>query len=176
MTATTLPHRDQPNQDNHDLPPGDDDFTPPPRRRRSRSRLLTPLTGGVLAVLIAALGFLGGVEVQKATGTSSTSGAGSAPLSAAGQGGLPDFAGGGNSGGANSGTRGTVSYVKHGVIYLKDSDGNTLKVKVSDGTDVTRTAATTAAKVRPGDTVVVQGKTSGSTVTATNVTATATND
>ena len=115
----------------------------------------------------------GGVQVQKHSGSSS-SGAPSGAPSFAGGGAPPDFAGGAPGGPqAGGGTQGTVSYVKDGVIYVKDADGNTVKVKVSDSTDVTRTAGTTAGQVHPGDTVTIQGKTSGSTIKATSVTAVA---
>ncbi len=172
MSTRTIPTR-PPSADGGDPPwrDGDDgDFTPPPRR--PRRRLVTPLTGALVAVLIAALGFLAGVEVQKSSGSSATAAAGTRPTFA----GAPPsgaFPGGGQAGG--QGTTGTVSSIKGGVLYVKDSDGTTLEVKVSDSTKVTRTAATTAGKVHPGDTVTVQGKTSGATVTATSVTATASN-
>jgi hypothetical protein len=175
MTKTFSNHK--PPADDQETTWPEDDFTPPaPRPRR---RLLTPLTGALAAVLLVALGFIGGVEVQKHSGGSASTGAPAAargfPSFAGGQGGPPaGFSPGGGAGG--NATQGTVSYVKHGVIYLKDSDGNTLKVKVSTGTDVTRTAKTAAAKVHPGDTIVVQGKTSGATITATSVTATANSD
>ena len=165
MSTRTLPPRAP-------SPPAND-FSPPPRR--PRRRLVTPVTGVLAAVLVLALGFLGGVEVQKHSGSSSSAAAGGPPSLAGGQGG--GSAGGGPPGmtGAptGSGTQGTVSYVKHGVIYVKDGDGATIKVKVADGTDVTRTASTGAARVHPGDSVTVQGKASGATVTATSVTATA---
>ena len=58
------------------------------------------------------------------------------------------------------------------MLYVKDSDGNTVKVKLKASSDVTRTASTDADAIHPGDAVVVQGRTAASgTVTATTVTA-----
>ena len=41
--------------------------------RRPRRKLATPLTATLAAVLIAALGFIGGVQVQKSSADSSSS-------------------------------------------------------------------------------------------------------
>jgi hypothetical protein len=177
-TRTLAKHSDPPSDDWSD--DDDGDFTPPPRR--PRRRLVTPVTAALAGVLIAALGFLAGVEVQKHSGSSSASSGtpsglptfargGNFPGGGAAPGGAPGFGGGGQQG--DNGTQGTVSYVKNGLLYVKDSNGNTVKVKVSDGTDVTRTAAAAAGQVHPGDTVIVQGKKAGSTITATSVTAVA---
>jgi hypothetical protein len=182
LSTRAIPAHAEPPTNGRPSEPDDDggDFTPP--SRRPRRRLVTPVTGGLAAVLVAALGFLGGVEVEKHSGSSSGAPTGVPSFAADGglpgggaPGGAPGFAGGGGANGQQGagGTQGTVSYVKKGVIYVKDSDGNTVKVKVSDSTEVTRTAATTAGQVHPGDTVTVQGKASGSTITATSVTAVA---
>src|SRR3954453_23877276 len=50
----------------------EDEAEIPPRPRR---RLVTPLTGALSAVVVAGLGFIGGVEVQKHHATSPTASA-----------------------------------------------------------------------------------------------------
>ncbi|WP_028068056.1 hypothetical protein [Solirubrobacter soli] len=140
-----------------------------PAPRRPRRRAFTPVTGGLAAVILAAGGFIGGVQLQKSQATTST------PSFPGGQ--LPaGIQGGGPPGGAatsDAATTGTVEYTKGNVLYVKDSDGNTIKVKLKSSSDVTRTAAADGDAVEPGDNVVVQGETNANgTVTASAVTAT----
>jgi hypothetical protein len=137
--------------------------------RRPRRKLATPLTATLAAVLIAALGFIGGVQVQK----SSASGTG-ARGSAAGF----SRAGGFTPGGAGSSdaTVGTVANVNGKTLYVTDSSGATVRVKTTSNSKVSRTAVSKVGEVHPGDTVIVQGtKSSSGTVKATSVTATAKN-
>jgi hypothetical protein len=136
---------------------------------RPRRRLLTPVTGGLIAVVLVALGFTGGVLVQKSTAGTATPAATGARPSFAGRGGLP----GGGGGGAQP-TAGQVSS-KHGrTLYGKDSDGTTVRVRIRANAKVSRTASASANAIHPGDTVIVQGaKGANGTVKATSVTATA---
>jgi hypothetical protein len=148
--------------------PDDEPVWAPPSRR-ARRRGLTPVTGGLAAIIVAAGGFVGGVQLQKHQTTGAT------PARA---GGFPagGFPAGGPQGapGGDAATTGTVEYTKGSVLYVKDSDGNTIKVTVKSSSDVTRTASTDSKHVQPGDSVVVQGAASANgTVTATAVTATA---
>ncbi len=135
--------------------------------RRPRRKLATPLTAALAAVLIAALGFIGGVQVQKSSADAA-----------------PPAAGGFSRGGAgfapqqqqSGATVGTVANVDGKTLYVTDSSGNTIRVKTSSGSKVTRTAVSKVGAVHPGDTVIVQGeKSSSGTVKATSVTATAKN-
>ncbi len=128
---------------------------------RPRNRLLAPLPLALIAVLIAACGFLGGVLVQK--GSEGGGSAASLP------GGLPAGFPGGNSSAAVSGT---VSSVDGRTIYVKDSEGNTVAVRVEDGSKVSRNSNVSVKKLHPGDSVVVQGAKHGSTVKASSVSAT----
>jgi hypothetical protein len=149
---------------------GDDDAIPP----RPRGRLLRPVPLALIAVVIAAAGFLGGVEAQK--GSASGSGSGGFP----GGGNLPSFAKGAAAatseaaagGGSEAATSGTVTSVEGHTIYVKESDGTTVAVKVGDGATVTRDSNVSAKKVHPGDTVTVEGSKHGSTVRASSVAAT----
>jgi hypothetical protein len=147
---------------------GDDDVIPP----RPRGRLLRPLPLALIALIIAAAGFLGGIEAQK--GSESGSGGAAGP----GGGGLPNFAALKESAGATTGgasasasTNGTVTSVEGRTIYVKESDGTTVAVKVGDGATVTRDSNVATKKIHPGDTVVVQGSKKGSTVTASSIAA-----
>jgi hypothetical protein len=137
---------------------------------RPRRRLVTPLAVALATALVAAGGFVGGVEVQKGQGTAAASPAGGA---ATGQGQGRNGGAFGRAGGdaGASPTIGTVAN-KHGsTLYVTDSSGNTVRVKTSKA-KVTRTASTSAGAVHPGDTVVVQGTKAGDgTVTASQVTA-----
>lgn len=148
---------------------GDDDAIPP----RPRGRLLRPLPLALIALIIAAAGFLGGIEAQK--GSEGVSGGVADP----GGGGLPNFAAlketaGATTAGASASasTNGTVTSVEGHTIYVKESDGTTVAVKVGDGATATRDSDIAAKKIHPGDTVTVEGSKHGSTVRASSVSAT----
>jgi hypothetical protein len=129
--------------------------------RRPRTKLATPVTAGLAAIILAAAGFVGGVQVQKGQATTATA----SPARAFPSGGGPPAA-------AGDATTGTVSYVKGDTLYVKEADGSTVEVKASDA-KVSRTASGDAGQVQPGDSVVVQGQADAKgTVTASAVTAT----
>ena len=134
--------------------------------RRPRRKLVTPLTATLAAVLIAALGFIGGVQVQKSSADAPSGGGGG-------------FARGGGfspTGGSSDATVGTVANVDGKTLYVTDSSGATIRVKTTSNSKIARTAVAKVGAVHPGDTVVVQGaKASSGTVKATSVTATAKN-
>ena len=137
----------------------------PPRPRR---KLLTPLTGSLLAVLLLAGGFIGGVLVEKGqTSSAGAGGGGAARLLAAAR------AGSGAQGGFQGGsapTFGQVTTVQGHTLYVTTAQGNTVKVKVPTGASVTRTVNGSVKNVHPGETVVVQGtKASDGSVTASSV-------
>lgn len=134
--------------------------------RRPRRKLVTPLTATLAAVLIAALGFIGGVQVQKSSADTPSRGGGG-------------FARGGGfspTGGSSDATVGTVANVDGKTLYVTDSSGATIRVKTTSNSKIARTAVAKVGAVHPGDTVIVQGtKESSGTVKATSVTATAKN-
>jgi hypothetical protein len=163
-----------------DWEPAIDDDAPPPRSRR---RLVTPLTVGLCGVLIAAAGFIAGVQVQKGSQTGSgngNAGGGGAAGLRAGFGGGGGGAAPGAAGTAGSGaqaqdapTFGTVANKKGATLYVKDADGTTLRVKTNAQSKVTRNAAASPKGIYPGDTVVVQGtKDKSGNLVATQITAT----
>jgi hypothetical protein len=128
---------------------------------RPRNRLLAPLSLVLIAVLIAAVGFLGGVLIQK--GSEGSGSAGGPPS------GLPAGFPGSGSGAAVSGT---VSSVDGSTIYVKDSEGSIVAARVEDGSKVSRDSNVGVKKIHPGDSVVVQGAKRGSTVKASSIAAT----
>lgn len=141
-------------------------------QRRGLSALLTPLRVGLLCLLIAAAGFIGGVLVQKGSEGSSSSnpfGSGDPP-------GLDPGAAGGEGfvAAIGGGTMGTVSTVDGGALYVTDAQGNTFKVLATGATKVTRSAETGPHQIHPGDTVLIQGqKRKNGTVKAQSISATA---
>jgi hypothetical protein len=167
----------------------------PPRPRR---RLFAPVPLALLAALLIACGFIGGVEVQKGQTSSSstaTAGAGAGAggfasrLAALGgarpgagtaagagstggsssTGGAGAFAGAAGSGGGV--TTGQVAYVSGNTLYVTTSEGNTVKVSAAAGAKVTKTVSTKAKSIHPGETVVVLGsKASNGSVSATSIT------
>ena len=161
-----------------DWEPAPEERALPPRRRR---RFVTPASAVLAALLIGALGFIGGVEVQKGqadSGAGTPSGAGAARAGLAG-GGAGAGAGAGRGGFAGPGgargnaTIGTVANKRGSTLYVKDSDGTTIRVKTTTHSKINRTASASAGAIHPGDTVVVQGtKSSSGTVTATQINAT----
>jgi hypothetical protein len=58
--------------------------------------------------------------------------------------------------------------VRGGTIYVTDSSGNTVKVKLSSSTRISKNLSVGRKSVRPGDTVVIQGvkNSSGAVVAA----------
>ena len=141
----------------------------PPRRRAG------VLTRVLLAVLVAAAGFLVGVRVQKAWGTSTGAAAGGSRPNMSGmfRGATPTPGATGMAdmfGGASAPTMGEVKLVDGTTIYVTDSQGNIIKVTTGPGTTFTKTSSASASDVRPGDTVVVQGQEQeDGTVAATRV-------
>lgn len=149
-----------------------------PLPARPRRRLVTPLSAGLVAVAIAAGGFIAGVEVQKSQQTStSAASTGAAPAFAQRAGGFPgggqNPGGGGTQSGPRGLTAGTVASKRGKGLYVKDSSGNTVRVRTTSSSKVTRTDEASVKGVHPGDTVIVQGSTGkDGTVTATRITAT----
>jgi hypothetical protein len=169
----------------------------PPRPRR---KLLSPIPVTLMALLLVALAFFAGVQVEK--GQSSSAGGGGLPsglaalkarfagaaggagslAAAAGAGaaggGLPGAGSSGASGGGLAGssgafgalTRGEVSYVSGNTLYVLTGEGNTVKVSAPAGTTVKKTVSTNVHSIHPGDTVVVQGSQAGGSVKASSIT------
>ena len=151
----------------------DDKLLSAPLPGRARTRVVTGAGVAFAAVTIGALGFLGGVHVQKAQGDPAAPGGGRF----AGM-----FPGAGAGGGQGQGTAqanattGEVASVDGSTFYVQDASGNTIRVRAGEQAKVSRNAVADAEEIHPGDTVVVTGRTASSgTVVATSVVATASN-
>jgi hypothetical protein len=140
--------------------------------RRPRRRLLgaggNPLALALLAVLLIACGFIGGVLVEKGESGSTGAGAGSGAAAFASR--LRALRGGSTSGSATATTgapsvsggftrptAGTVAYLAGSTLYVTNSEGNTVKVATSAATDVTKTVKSSVKAIHPGETVTVTG-------------------
>jgi hypothetical protein len=150
--------------------------------RRPRRRLLGvgghPAPLALIAVLLTACGFTGGVLVEKgqsSSGTSISASGFASRLAALGSG-----AGGGGSGfggssglggraaaggpsafvggaGARSPTIGQVSFISGDTLYVTDSEGDTVKVKASAASAISKTVKADVKGIHPGETVIVSG-------------------
>lgn len=127
----------------------------------------------------AATGTAGSGSSTTAGGSTGASGAAgtTGASGAAGTSGASGFAGrfgggfGGFAGLAGSSTVGTISSISGNTIYVAETSGNTVKVKLSSVTKFTKTVTVTKAKIYPGDSVVIAGPAGkNGTVTATSLT------
>jgi hypothetical protein len=155
---------------------GDELDEPEQLPRRPRQRLLTPIPVALIVALMTAAGFIGGVLVEKGEGSSSGSASsGSAGLSAlrsalgrggAARGGSSSAAGSSGAGTAGlpggsgvGATVGTVAFAGGSILYVTNSQGNTVKVTAAAGASVTKTVTATVKSIRPGETITVTGAT-----------------
>jgi hypothetical protein len=166
-----------------------EDFLPPPRQRLGKTTLV------LSAVVLLGGGVLVGIAVQKHHGTTARAtsrfgnfSARNASGSFPGGGSFPNFganAATNGTGTANSGTGstgtgstsasgvpaviGTIAKVTANTIVVKNFGGKEITVQLTDKTAVSN--ATPTSGLKAGETVTVQGTTSGGTVTATAVSA-----
>jgi hypothetical protein len=149
---------------------------------RPRRRLLTPATGGLIAALLIAAGFLAGVVIEKgqASTTSAAGGTGAAGAArfarlggagaAAGGAAGPSAAAGGSGGAGGGATVGQVAFIQGTTLYVTDTQGNTVKVTTTPGSTVTKSVKSTTKSIHPGETVVVTGTTgSGGVLSAESI-------
>ena len=122
-------------------------------RRRRHLPVITKVLG---ALLVVALAFVVGAEVQKHYGKTAAATGGTAAGAAAAfgraraAGGLPGFggaAGAAGFGAAASGTSGTVTLIKGSTLYITDSSGTTSIVKTSASSRVTKTVTSSVKNV-----------------------------
>lgn len=153
-----------------------------PLPRRPRRQFLNRKSAALVALITCAAGFYAGVRVEKGQVSGSSTAlrlpaatgaaAGATRPGAAGAsraGGFPGFAGGAGGGfaGANASV-GTVASVSGSTIVLTETSGNTVKVRLSPSTKITKNQSVSRHAVRPGDTIIVQGapNSKGTTVAA----------
>jgi hypothetical protein len=151
--------------------------------RRPRRRLLSPIPLALLAALLTAGGFIGGVLVEKGQSASTSSagagtglasrlaglrggGSGATAVGAAGGGGsgAAGAGGAGATGGGQRPTAGQVAYINGTTLYLTNAEGNTVKVTTSAGTSVNKTVKASVSGIHPGETVTVTGSSGASGV------------
>ena len=157
-----------------DDPDFDEDVEAAPRRG------VGWITRGLVAGILLALAFTGGVLIQKHHDAQTS--AGSLPAFS-GSGGFPGFnstPAGGSGDGGGSGSQGsssapavigTVVSVHGNRVIVRDLSGKKHVVETTDATTITRSTEITASKLTAGTTVVVVGTQSGDgTTSATAVT------
>jgi hypothetical protein len=151
--------------------------------RRPRRRLLSPASLALLAVLLTACGFIGGVLVEKHQASSGSSAGGAAAGAASrlaalrgggsGAGAAASPSGGASGGGAalpNRPVAGQVAYISGSSLYLTTSEGDTVKVMTSPGTSVTRSVKASLKGIHPGEAVTVTGTAaSGGAISAESI-------
>lgn len=129
----------------------------------------TSTTGFSAAAFAARAGARGGAGGASASGSPSGSATGTGRAGAAGAGGFGGF--GGFAGAGGGATVGTVKLVDGTTLYVQTSDGGITKVSTDPATTVRITKDGTLKDLAPGTTVVVVGTTgSDGTVTARTVT------
>jgi hypothetical protein len=145
---------------------------------RPRPSYLTPLTAALMALILGGVGFYVGIRVEKSN-AAGTAGGGAAPAFGRA---LSGAAGGGGTGrnsaagfpggfGGAGGIAGTVASIDGKTIYVKETGGNTIKVKLSSATSISKSETVSRRKLYPGDQVVVTGRTgTNGAVSATSVT------
>ena len=171
----------------------DDDSPLPPRR----PRVFTPVTWALAAGLLAVGGFALGAKVGRASAPKATASAAAAgfgqqraaagaPTTVAGRAatgttvagaaagtGRTGGTGTGGFGGAGGGTFGTVKLIDGTAVYIQDASGNVIKVTTSADSAISVTKRGTAADLKAGDTVIVQGATDDAgNIAATAITST----
>jgi hypothetical protein len=135
---------------------------------RPRRQFFNRWSALLLALLLGGIGFFVGVRVEKSQLSSSSAGSrlaaaasSAASTGAAGRTGAGRFAGGGGfgagAGAAGGASFGTVASVNGNTIYVTDTSGNTVKVKLSGATKITKSESVGKGKIYPGDTVVISG-------------------
>jgi hypothetical protein len=167
-------------------------------RRRLLGAGGNPIFLSLLGVLLVACGFIAGVLVEKGQGSSTSSagasaglasriaglrgaagtgtgasadagtGTGGANPSGAGRAGAGGFAGvfAGAGGGA---TAGQVAFIAGSTLYVTTAQGNTVKVRTSPASSVTKTVTASVKGIHPGETVLVTGTNSNGTISAESI-------
>jgi hypothetical protein len=151
--------------DSLDLPPDDLDEDVQFRTSLQKAKLTTPLTRGLLVLVIAGIGFLGGAIVQQHRQPSSNTGGLGLPaglrqgfpgaLTAPGATNAASTAAAGSS--STGGVSGTVKLVDGTTVYLSDVQGNIVKVRTDGSTKIRVNKDGTLADLGPTKTVTVQG-------------------
>jgi hypothetical protein len=124
-----------------------------------RRKKLPAITAALALAVAVAGGVVGGVEVQKHWGASTSAAATGRPAGFAGFAGRFGGGGGATAGGAAGApaATGTVTLIKGSTLYVTDASGNTVLVHTTATSKVDKTVAGTIKTVHPGDSVTVTG-------------------
>ncbi|HEV7524872.1 MAG TPA: hypothetical protein VGP92_07900 [Acidimicrobiia bacterium] len=141
-----------------------------------RRRMVTPMTRGLLVLVLAAGAFLGGVLVERSQAKSSPASAlaNGLPANIAARFGgrtASTVAGTGTAAaGASTPTFGTVKLVDGKNVYVTDAQGNVVKVATNSKTKISVSQDASVTKLKPSTSVIVQGTLgSDGTITATQI-------
>ena len=136
------------------------------------TKVITPVTRILLAVLLAATGFIGGVLVERSQQPEASSTATAA--NAVRNGGNANQGAGANGGGGGAGggaTVGTITLVDGPNLYVTTAEGDVVKVVTNAQTTISVSKNGSVSDLDPSKTVVVQGTTNpDGSVTASQVT------
>jgi hypothetical protein len=145
---------------------------------RPRSRWLTAKSALLLAAVLAMVGFYAGIREEKSNASATSGGAASAvshPRSSSTRTGSstgtspPGFDSTGA--GATGGTDGTVVKIQGDTVYVRESSGETIKVKLLASTTLTKALTVGGNTIHPGDSVGIDGTIGKTgTIRATSVT------
>ncbi len=121
-----------------------------------RRRWLTPMNTALVAIALGFAGFYFGVHEEKSQRAGTGSAREALPTAARAPDGI---------------TVGTVTRVDGDTIYVKESSGATVTVKLLSATTISKSRTVSHDSVRPGDSVAVRGtEGSGGTIKSTSVT------
>jgi len=141
-----------------------------------KTRITTPVTRGLLVLIVLSLGFLGGAWVDRWQRPSSSSSSSlSSLISQFRRGGAAGSGGSGGAaaafGGGGGATSGTVQVVDGTNVYIQDSAGDDIKVTTTPATKVTISKPGTVGQIAVGSTVSVVGTPSsdGTSIAATSI-------
>jgi hypothetical protein len=128
-----------------------------------RTRLTTPLTRVLLALVVLSGAFLAGALVERTQHQTSNASSGLQALAAqlrgaglGGQGATGANRGQGGAGGGGGATIGTVKLVDGNNVYVQDFSGNVTKFTVNASTTVNLTTTGKVKQLKQGSTVIVQ--------------------
>jgi hypothetical protein len=147
-------------------PPGAGDLEALLADRPSRRSRVTSTTI-LAAVVVLAVGFLGGLLIGRNTASGSSNASGRFPNgfpSAFPSGGA--FAGGNGAGGF---TAGTITRIDGDTLYVKTAEGSTVKVVVGSSTSIQISKDGSLSDLSKGSPVVVQGTRTGGVLRATRI-------
>jgi hypothetical protein len=173
----------------------DESETEAPPPRRTRRQFFNRRTAALGALVTCAIGFYAGIRVEKGQLSSSSSalrlgsgtggrggtraagfaallgrGGASGGSGATGAAGGRGFGGGAAGAGGANASFGTVASINGKTIDVTDSSGNTVKIKITSSTKITKNQSASRHAIRPGDTIVVTGVSgSGGTTSAATI-------